>query len=58
MDNAEPVFAVGGLSERKTHYFENVVHVKEEQTGIIGDLIIKKNQGISCGIIKRADTGK
>ena len=31
LDNAEPVFVVGGLSERKTHYFENVVHVEEDR---------------------------
>ena len=58
MDNAEPVFAVGGLSERKTHYFENVVHVKEDRLELSEDLIIKEKSGISCGIIKRADTGK
>ena len=28
LDNAEPVFAIGGLSLRKTHYFENVVRVE------------------------------
>ena len=27
LDNAEPIFAVGGLSGRKTHYFENVVNL-------------------------------
>lgn len=57
MDNAEPVFAVGGLSERKTHYFENVVHVKEDRLELSEDLIIKKNQGF-MRLIKRADTGK
>jgi len=29
LDNAEPVFAIGGLSLRKTHYFENVVRVEQ-----------------------------
>lgn len=28
MDNAEPLFVIGGLSSRKTHFFENVVKVK------------------------------
>ena len=31
MDNAEPIFAVGGISNRKTHYFENVVNVKGQK---------------------------
>lgn len=28
LDNSEPLFVVGGLVNRKTHYFENVVRVK------------------------------
>mgnify|MGYP000996870026 CR=1 FL=1 len=52
MDNAEPVFAVGGLSERKTHYFENVVHVKEDRLELSEDLIIKKNQGFHAALLK------
>ena len=28
MDNAEPLFVIGGLSSRKTHFFENVVKIK------------------------------
>ena len=28
LDNAEPLFVIGGLSCRKTHFFENVVNVK------------------------------
>lgn len=28
LDNAEPLFVIGGLSGRKTHFFENVVKVK------------------------------
>ncbi len=28
LDNAEPLFVIGGLSSRKTHFFENVVKVK------------------------------
>ena len=35
LDNAEPVFVVGGLSDRKTHYFENVVKVENEKLIII-----------------------
>ena len=31
LDNAEPIFVVGGLCDRKTHYFENVVKVEEDR---------------------------
>lgn len=34
LDNAEPIFVVGGISDRKTHYFENVVHVEEDKLEI------------------------
>lgn len=30
LDNAEPLFVIGGMSVRKTHYFENVVNVREQ----------------------------
>ena len=52
LDNAEPVFVVGGLSDRKTHYFENVVHVKEDRLELSEDLIIKKNQGFHAALLK------
>ncbi len=38
LDNAEPLLVVGGLIERKTHYFENVVKVKEDKLLITPDL--------------------
>lgn len=38
LDNAEPLFVVGGLTDRKTHYFENVVKVKEDKLLITEDL--------------------
>lgn len=52
LDNAEPIFAIGGLSERKTHYFENVVHVQEDCLVLTEDLIQKKNQGFAAGLLK------
>ena len=45
LDNAEPLFVVGGLSERKTHYFENVVNVKANNLIISDDLKDKINKG-------------
>lgn len=52
LDNAEPVFAVGGISERKTHYFENVVHIEEERLIVSDDLQKKISQGYHVGLLK------
>lgn len=52
LDNAEPIFVVGGLSERKTHYFENVVHFKEEKLVISDDLKSKLQKGFYAGLIR------
>ena len=52
LDNAEPIFAVGGLSDRKTHYFENVVKVKNNVLDISEDLKDKVSKGFSVGILK------
>ena len=52
LDNAEPVFVVGGLSERKTHYFENVVHVEEDRLLMTDDLQSKIGEGYRTGLLK------
>lgn len=52
LDNAEPVFAVGGLSNRKTHYFENVVRIMNNKLVISEALIEKVNQGYSTALLK------
>jgi CRISPR-associated protein Cst2 len=52
LDNAEPVFVVGGLSERKTHSFENVVRVKENKLEISDDLKDKVDKGFSVALLK------
>lgn len=52
LDNAEPVFVVGGISDRKTHYFENVVHVEEDKLVISNDLKDKMLQGYRAGLLK------
>ena len=52
MDNAEPVFVVGGLSDRKTHYFENVVHIKENKLEISEELRERVKRGYHCGLLK------
>lgn len=52
LDNAEPVFIVGGLSERKTHYFENVVKVKEDKLTVSLDLEERVKQGFFVGLLR------
>lgn len=52
LDNAEPVFVVGGLSERKTHYFENVVHVERNKLNISQNLKEKLEKGYYAGLLR------
>jgi len=52
LDNAEPIFVVGGLSERKTHYFENVVNVEDGKLIISTDLKDKLQKGFKAGLLK------
>jgi CRISPR-associated protein Cst2 len=51
LDNAEPIFVVGGLSDRKTHYFENVVRVEEAKLVISPDLKNKIKKGFHVGFL-------
>ena len=52
LDNAEPIFVVGGLSDRKTHVFENVVRVKKGVLSLTDDLIDKINLGYNVALLK------
>lgn len=54
LDNAEPVFVVGGLSPRKTHYFENAVTMSGNKLNIEP---IKQKLGGSfmCAILKNGE---
>lgn len=52
LDNAEPIFIVGGLSDRKTHYFENVVKVEEDKLIISEDLKDKIKKGYYVGLLE------
>ena len=52
LDNAEPIFVVGGLSDRKTHYFENVVKVEEQKLIISEDLKDKVDKGYYVGLLE------
>lgn len=52
LDNAEPLFVIGGLSNRKTHVFENVVRVKSGKLIITDDLEDKINLGFKVALLK------
>lgn len=52
LDNAEPIFIVGGLSDRKTHYFENVVKVDKDNLILSRDLKEKINKGYYVGLLE------
>ena len=52
MDNAEPIFVVGGIGERKTHYFENVIHIESNQLKIEQDLKAKLKEGYKSALLK------
>lgn len=52
LDNAEPLFVVGGLIDRKTHYFENVVKVKEDKLLITEDLKDRIKKGCSVALLE------
>lgn len=52
LDNAEPLFIVGGLVNRKTHYFENVVKVKDNKLEITNDLKERIANGCMVGLLE------
>jgi len=52
LDNAEPVFVVGGLSDRMTHQFENVVRVKNGKLKITNDLKDRIARGYRVGLLE------
>ena len=52
LDNAEPIFIVGGLSKVKTHFFENVVKVEEDELILSEDLKLKVEKGFKVGFLE------
>lgn len=55
MDNAEPLFVIGGLTTRKTHFFENVVKVKNNSLILDEGIESKLNSDIGsfkAGVLK------
>lgn len=56
LDNAEPIFVVGGLSPRKTHMFENAVKVVGKNL-VIEPVKEKLEMGFSCGLMRNGQLG-
>ena len=50
LDNAEPLFVVGGTSNKKTHVFENLVHVKDNKI-VITDTLIDRASKYKVGVL-------
>ena len=51
LDNAEPLFVVGGLVDRKTHYFENVVRVEKGKLSLNDELKDRIANGCAVGLL-------
>lgn len=52
LDNAEPLFIVGGITDRKTHYFENVVAVRNNTLLLTQDLKDRIGQGYGVAMLE------
>lgn len=52
LDNAEPLFIVGGIGNRKTHYFENVIHMDGTKLKIGEDLKAKVGEDYHVGLLE------
>lgn len=52
LDNAEPVFIVGGIGDRKTHYFDNVVQMENLRLKLGDDLKNKLSEGYKLGLLE------
>ena len=52
LDNAEPIFVVGGISEIKSHYFENTVNVKNNKLILSNDLKNKISKGFKAALVE------
>lgn len=52
LDNAEPVFIVGGIGERKTHFFENVINVENQELLITEDLKYRLGDNYKAALLE------
>lgn len=52
LDNAEPLFIIGGLTKYRTHIFENLVNVKNNSVIVSKVLKNRVEEGFSCGVLE------
>jgi CRISPR-associated regulatory protein, DevR family len=52
LDNAEPIFIVGGIGDKKTHYFENIINVEDDRLKISSDLKEKLASGYKAALLE------
>lgn len=52
LDNAEPFLIVGGIGDRKTHYFDNVVQMENLRLKLGDDLKKKLSEGYKLGLLE------
>ncbi|NMA14420.1 MAG: type I-B CRISPR-associated protein Cas7/Cst2/DevR, partial [Clostridia bacterium] len=52
LDNAEPIFIVGGIGKAKTHYFENVVRTEGRNLDLTPDLKDRIKQGYGVALLQ------
>lgn len=52
LDNAEPIFIVGGIGDKKTHYFENIINVEDDRLKISSDLKEKLASGYKVALLE------
>ncbi len=52
LDNSEPVFVVGGMSDRMTHQFENIIRVKKGRFHITDDLKERIANGYKVALLE------
>lgn len=51
LDNAEPIFVVGGIGKYRTHYFENVVRMDGGRLVLSEDLVQKLSKGYRSALL-------
>lgn len=57
LDNAEPVLIIGGIGDRKTHYFDNVVQMENLRLKLGDDLKNKLSEGYKLGLLEGYNFG-
>lgn len=57
LDNAEPLLVAGGIGDRKTHYFDNVIKTKGGELSITEDLKARIGKGYKIALLRGDNFG-